>query len=129
MGTAVTLSDAQLQDVLLRLQRLEQLMGQPVTTSDLYPAPAPAMAQQIPGPVPASPAVPNIDQFNYLVTALGFDPQTAAMIVTMQDKAKAGISAGPAAAAITPALVAPAAPAPAFLPLSDYLRAVTPPLP
>jgi hypothetical protein len=127
LPSSVALSDAQLQDILLRLQRLEQLLGQPTLPSNLYPPPA----STLPGPAPilAGPTMASVDQFNYLVTALGFDPEAAALIVTMQDRSKSAAVIDPVAAASAMAPAAPATPAQEFLPLSNYLRAIAPPLP
>lgn len=127
LPSTVTMSDAQLQDVLFRLQRLEQLLGQPVTPSNAFPAPV--EPQPALGPSPASPTMASVDQFNYLVTALGFDPEAAALIVTMQNRSKSAAAIDPAVAAAAMAPGAPTAPAAEFMPLSNYLRAITPALP
>lgn len=127
LPSSVALSDAQLQDVLLRLQRLEELLGQQATPST--PHPAPVATLPTPGPAATSPTMAGVDQFNYLVTALGFDPEAAALIVTMQNKSRSGAAIDPVADAAAMAPAALGAPTPEFMPLSNYLRAIAPPLP
>jgi hypothetical protein len=126
LPSSVATLEAQLQDVLLRLQRLEGLLGQPATPS--IPHLASAATLPTPDPAPSSPTMANVDLFNYLVTALGLDPEVATLIVTMQDRSKSGAVIDPVAAAAAMASAPPAARTPEFVPLSNYLRAIAPSL-
>jgi hypothetical protein len=146
-----TIAEAEYRDLLFRIARLESAMLS-MAQDPGHAAPTPAVAEQPAQPAPSGAAVPPLpvgpiamsdaDTLTYLVSQLGFDPLTAAAILDLR---KGTRPAGDAAArfldevliAPPPAQTAPAAsggilppvpPGPQdFVPLSEYLRAVTAP--
>jgi hypothetical protein len=149
--------DQQHQDLVFRLVRLEaqvaalqaQVSAPAPATVALPAAPAPvALAEPASppsAPMPASPAIalpPAMsDQLAYLVYTLGFDVETASLILQMrasrdpssvsasrlvEDILSASAPPSGGQIAVPPAPVPPAA-QDGFVSLSEYLRAVTPP--
>jgi hypothetical protein len=151
MPPGFTIVEAEYRDLLFRIARLEAAV-MPRAQDPGHAAPPPAVAEQpaqpdasgatVPPPPGGPVAMSDTDTLTYLVSQLGFDPLTAAAILDLR---KGNRPAGDAAARYLdevlvrppPEQTDPAAsggvPPPEltgpqdFVPLSEYLRAVTAP--
>jgi hypothetical protein len=147
-----TIAEAEYRDLLFRIARIEAAMLTQVQVPGHAAQPPAAFAEQPAQPAPSGAAVPPLpvgpvamsdtDTLTYLVSQLGFDLMTAAAIMDLRKGTRpAGDAAAryldevltrpPTAQTATAAsggIPPPLAPGPQdFVPLSEYLRAVTAP--